>query len=138
MDVEGIIKHAGLTPRVLTRAEASHSKGTPGIEWTTFSNVFGGTRNEWPQCYKVPGYEDFLCTSITAQPFMPLVPGKPGLFLQLPATIETPQSDRGKSTFHVLSTTRPKGTLHYRGKYRKIPLPQIEFTWANLTGKRVR
>jgi hypothetical protein len=140
VDVEGIFERAGLRPLVLTRAEASRAEETPGIKWTTFINVFGRTKNfdfEWPQCSKVHGYENFVCTRITAQPFMPLVPGKPGLLLRIPAVIETPQSDRDKSTFHVLSTTQPGGALHYRGKYTRIPLPQIQFTWTNLR-KRVR
>jgi hypothetical protein len=139
MDVEGIIECAGLTPHVLTRAEASHAKATPDIERTIFNRVFGGNMNsEWPQCPKVPGYEDFLCTGITAQPFMPLVAGKPGLLLRLPAVVETPQSNRDRSTFHVLSATLPNGALHYRGKYRKISLPQIQFIWTKLSEKRVR
>jgi len=131
VDVEGIFERAGLTPLVLTRAEASRAEKTPGIEWTTFTKVFGGTpKSEWPQCSKVPGYEDFVCTSIIPQPFMPLVPGKPGLLLRLPAVYE---NDRDKSTFHVLSTTQPgSDILHYCGKYTKIPLPQIQFTWTNL------
>jgi hypothetical protein len=132
VDVEGIFERAGLTPLVLTRAEASRANKTPGIERTMFIKVFGGKMTEWPRCLKVPGYEDFLCTSIIAQPFMPLSPGKPGLLLRLPAVIETPQSDRDKSISHVLSATQPNGALYYRGKYRKIPLPQIQFIWTNL------
>jgi hypothetical protein len=136
VDVERIFERAGLAPLVLTRAEASRAEETPGIGWTTFIKVFGGTKySEWPQCSKVPGYEDFVCTGIAAQPYMPLVPGKPGLLLRLPAVIETPQSDRDKSTFHVLSGTQPNGTLHYRGKYTRTPLPQIQFTWTNLPYK---
>ena len=141
VDVEGIYERARLTPYVLTRAEASHTKATPGIRRSTFTRVFGGViRSEWSQCANVSGYEDFLCTSITAQPFMPLAAGKPGLLLRLPAVIETPQSNRDKSTFHVLSATQKQtdGILHYRGKYRKIPLPQIQFTWTNLPDSRVR
>lgn len=133
VDVEGIFKRAGLTPLILTRAEASRAKETPSIKWKKFFKLFGATvKCEWPQCSKVPGYKDFLCTSITAQPFMPVVPGKPGLFLRLPAVIETPQSDCDKSTFQVFSATQPWDVLHYRGKYTKIPLPQIQFTLADL------
>jgi hypothetical protein len=132
VDVEGIIKRAGLVPAVLTTAEAARAKETPGIEQSTFIKVFGGTEiSEWAwlQCSKLPGYEVFLCPSIAAQPFMPLVPGKPGLLLRLPDVIEKPQSERA---FHVLSATQPNGALHYRGRYKKVPLPQIQFTWANL------
>jgi hypothetical protein len=134
VDVEGILERAGLTPLVLTRAEASRAEEMPGIERTAFINAFGGTtkNSEWQQCSKAPGYEDFFCASITAQPFMPLVPGKPGLLLRLPVVIEMPQSDRDKCTFHVLSATELNGALHYLGKYTRIPLPQIQFTWANL------
>ncbi|KAI0281225.1 hypothetical protein BGY98DRAFT_959328, partial [Russula aff. rugulosa BPL654] len=100
-----IFERAGLTPLVLTRAEVSCAERTPGIKWTTFVKLFGGALNsEWPQCSKVPGYEDFACTTVSAQPFMPLVPGKPGLLLQLPAVIEAPQSNHDKSTFHIFST----------------------------------
>ena len=133
VDVEGILEGAGLTPLLLTRAEAAHAEETPGIEWTTFVKLFGGTRNsEWPQCSKVPGYENFICTTTIAQPFMPLSPGKPGLFLRLPSIIEVPQSDRDE-TFHVLSATQPGDTMYYLGKYAIIPLPQIQFTWYNLS-----
>lgn len=139
MDVEGIFERAGLTPLVLTRAEVSCAEDTPGIHSPTFRKLFGGSPSgfEWAQCSKVPGYEDFVCTTITAQPFMPLVPGKPGILLRLPAVFEMTQSDRDK-TFHVLSTTQPSGPLHYRGKYTKIPLPQIQFTWTNVKNRRVR
>jgi hypothetical protein len=138
--VEGVFERAGLTPLILTRTEVSLAKKTPDIKWAMFIKLFGGTVTDWPQCPKVPGYEDFLCTSIIAQPFMPLVPGEPGLVLRLPAVIasETPQSDRDKSTFHVLSAARSNGALHYKGKYRKIPLPQIQFTSTNFPHKKVR
>jgi len=132
MDVEKIFARAGLTPLVLTRAEAACAGETPSIEWTTFIKIFGGNVSEWPQCFKVPGYKNFVCTSITSQPFMPIVPGKPGLLLQPPAVIKTPQSTHDKSTFHVLSTTQLAGGLHYLGKYTKVPLPQIQFTWSKL------
>ena len=68
---------------------------------------------------------------------MPLTPGKPGLFLQLPTVIETLQGMHDKSTFHVFSNKQADGRLHYRGKYTKIPLPQIEFKWTKVH-KRVR
>ena len=139
MDMEEIFERAGLTPLVLTKAEASRAKETPGIKWPNFVEVFGGTKHsEWPQCLKVPGYEDFLCTGILAQPFMPLAPGKPGLLLRPPAVIETPQSVHDKSTFHLLSATQPNGAMHYRGKYRKIPLPQIQSISIKRLQKRVR
>ena len=131
MDVEGILEDAGLTPLVLTRAEAARAEETPGIEPITFIKLFGGTLNsEWPQCSKVPGYNNFICTSPVSQPFMPLGPGKPGLLLRVTSIIKTPQSDRDKCAFHLLSKTHPGGTLHYRGKYATIPLPQIQFTWT--------
>lgn len=138
MDVEEISGRAGLTPLVLTRAEAPRAKETPGIERATFMNVFGGNKNsEWPYCSKVPGYEDFLCTTITAQPFMPIVPGKPGLLLGLPSVptvVETLQRNRDKSTFHVFLTLQP-GMLYYRGKYAKIPLSQIQCTLRKFPAK---
>jgi hypothetical protein len=139
MEVQEIFNRTGLrvTPLALTRAEASCANETPGIERKTFVKLFGGIKNsEWPHCSRVPGYEDFCCTTVTAQPFMPLAPGRPGLFLHLPAVIEAPQS---KHEFHVFSNeqTGDSLTLHYRGKYRKIPLPQIEFTWTNLILPRI-
>ena len=136
MELEAIFERAGLTPLVLTKAEVSCAERTPGIKWSTFVKIFGGALNsEWPQCSKVPGYEDFACTTVSAQPFMPLVPGKPGLLLQLPAVIEAPQSNHDKSTFHIFSTMQTGGRLHYRGKYTKIPLPQIQFTWTKVSPK---
>lgn len=55
VNVEGIFERAGLTSLVLTRADAC-AKETPGIEWTTFIEVFGDIVNSgWPQCPKVPG-----------------------------------------------------------------------------------
>ena len=136
VDVERILEDAGLTPLVLTRAEAACAEETPGIELTTFTELFGGTRNsEWPQCSKVPGYENFVCTAPVSQPFMPLGPGKPGILLRVPTIIKTPRSDHDRSTLHVLSKTHSGGTLHYRGKYAIIPLPQIQFTWTNFPPK---
>ena len=130
MDVEGIFERGGIRPLVLTRAEAALAEVTPSIDWTMFLKIFGGSYSEWPQCFKVPGYEDFACTSITAWPFMPIVAGKPGRLLQPPAVIE--QSDYGKITFHVLAMMQLAGELHYWGWYKKVPLPQIQFTWSRL------
>jgi len=131
VDVEGIFERAGLNPLVLTRAEASRADETPGIRWSKFYKEFGTPLNfELPQGSKVPGYEDFVCTGIASQPFMPLDPGKPGLLFRLPVVIETSENDREKSIFHVLSTTQPSGPLYYRGKYTKTIL-KIPFTWTN-------
>ena len=139
LDVESIFERAGLTPLVLTRAEAARAEDTSSIGWTTFVKVFGGALSQGPHFFDVPGYEDFLflCTSITAQPFMPIVPGEPGLLLRLPAVIETPQSNHDK-TFHVLSSTQMAGGLHYRGMYTKIPLPQVQLTWTKFPDRVCR
>ena len=132
VDVKGILDRAGLTPLILTRAEATCADETSGIEWDLFRKVFGTDhhRSEWSQCGKIPGYKNFMCAYVIAQPFMPLKPGEPGLLLQLPAVCET-QGD----TFHVLSETEKCGVLHYRGKYKKISLPHTEFRWTNLPTK---
>ena len=136
VDVEGILEGAGLTPLALTRAEAACAEETPGIKPTTFTKLFGGTLNsEWPRCPKLPSLENFVCTGLVAQPLMPLGPGKPGLLLRLPSSIMTPQNDREDSTFLVFSKTHSGSDLHYRGKYTIIPVPQIQFTWANLPSK---
>lgn len=138
VDVEGILEGADLTPLVLTRAEVACAEGTPGINWAMFIKTFGGNGNlEWPQCSKIAGYENFIRTGSVAQPFMPLSPGRPGLLLRLPSYIKTPQSDHDESTYHVFSATHSTGTLHYRGKYATIPLPQIQLTWTN-TPRKVR
>jgi hypothetical protein len=138
VEVEGIFERTGLraTPLALTSSEASRAKQTPGIKRTTLMKLFGGALDsEWPQFSKVPGY-DFFCTTVTAQPFMPLAPGKPGILLRLPAVIEAPQSaEHDKSTFHVLSNKQTGDRLHYRGKYTKISLPQVEFTWTKVSPK---
>lgn len=129
--VEGILRDAGLVSLELTRAEAIRAEETPRIGWTTFRQTFGGgKKSEWPKCSKKSGYEDFLCAKVTVQPFMPLDIGKPGLVLRLPTVTQSSQND--KSTFHVLTTMPEDGTLHYRGKYARIPLPQLQFKWENL------
>lgn len=134
VDVEGIIERSGFTPLSLTRAEAARVRETPGIGWKDFIKLFGGTQNsEWPQCFKVPGYENFICTTAIAQPFMPLSPGKPGLLIRLPSFIETPQSDRDRPTYHILSASQPGGTMYYLGEYAVIPLPKIQFTWTRVS-----
>ncbi len=132
VDVEGILERASLRPFILPRAEATCVDETPGIGWGLFSRVFGGDHNrpEWPQCDKIEGYENFMCAYVTAQPFMPLNPGEPGLLLKLSAVCETQ-----KSTFHVFVETRKAGILQYRGRYQRIPLPHTEFRWANLPTK---
>ena len=136
VDVEGILESAGLTPLVLTRAEAACAEETLGIKPTTFTKLFGSTRNsDWPQCSKVPSFENFVCTGPVSQPFMPLGPGKPGLLLRFPSSIKTPQSDCDESRFLGFSKTHPGSNLHYRGKYAIIPVPQIQFTWTNLPSK---
>ncbi len=129
VDVEGIIERAGLRPLILPRAEATCADETPGIGWGLFSRVFGGDhhRPEWPQCDKIEGYENFMCAYVTAQPFMPLNPGEPGLIFKLSTVCET------QGTFHVLSER--DGTLQYRGRYKRIIIPDTEFRWANLPTK---
>ena len=131
VDVEGILERASLRPFILPRAEATCADETPGIEWGLFSRVFGGGlhSSEWSQCGKIQGYENFMWAHVTAQPFMPLNPGEPGLILKLPAVCET------QGTFHVLAEAQKIGVLYYRGKYRKIALPHTEFRWANLPTK---
>ena len=131
LHVAEVISDAGLTSFELTMAETIFAHETPGIGWTTFRRTFGGRwRSEWPKCSIESGYEDFLCADIVTQPFMPLDSGKPGLVLRLPAVTESSQNDT--STFHVLTTMPQDGTLYYRGKYVKIPLPHLEFKWENL------
>jgi hypothetical protein len=130
LHVAGILRNAGLTSLELTTAGTICAEETPGIGWDLFRKTFGGDRkSEWPKCSWKSGYEDFLCANVTVQPFMPLDAGKPGLVLRLPSVTESSQND--KSTFHV-TTSMPQGTLYYRGKYAKIPLPQLQFKWENL------
>ena len=131
MDVAGILRRAGLTPLELTRAEATRVEETPGISWSTFCKSFGGhRRSEWPQCSKFPGYSDFLCADVIVQPFAPHAAGKSGLLLSLPTVIETPETE--KYTIHVLSNTPQGDALYYRGKYTRVPIPEIQFHWSDL------
>ncbi|KAN0117986.1 hypothetical protein V8E52_005573 [Russula decolorans] len=131
LHVTGILNNAGLMSLELTRTETICAEETPGIGWLTFCQTFGGRkRSEWPKCSRKSGYEDFLCADVTVQPFVPLDYGKPGLVLQLPAVTESSRND--KSTFHVFTTMPQGGTLYYRGKYAKIPVPQLQFKWENL------
>jgi hypothetical protein len=130
--VAGILRNAGLTSLELTRAETICAEETPGIGWDTFRQTFGsGSLSEWPKCSRKSGYEDFLCTNASIQLFMPIDAGKPGLVLRLPIVAGLSQNE--KSTFHVLTTMTQGRTLHYRGKYAKIPLPQLQFKWENLS-----
>lgn len=132
LDVAEILRNSGLKSlRPLTSAETICAEETPGIGWHLFCETFGGrTRTEWPNCIKKSGYESFLCANAAVQPFMPRDPGKPGLVLRLPAVTGSSQND--KSTFHVLATMAQGSALYYRGKYAKIPLPQLQFKWENL------
>jgi hypothetical protein len=131
LHVAEILRNAGLTSLELTRAGIICVEETPGIGWDLFRKTFGADRrSEWPKCFRKSGYEDFLCANVTVQPFMPLDAGKPGLVLRLPSVNESSQND--KSTFHVLTSMPQTRTLYYRGKYAKIPLPQLQFKWENL------
>jgi hypothetical protein len=131
LHVAGILRNAGLTSLELTRAGTICAEETPGIGWDLFRRTFGADRrSEWPKCSKKSGYGDFLCANVTVQPFMPLDTGKPGLVLRLPSVTESSQND--KWNVHVLTTMPQSGTLYYRGKYAKIPLPQLQFKWENL------
>ena len=137
LDMAEILRNSGVKSlRSLTSAEMICAEEIPGIGWHLFCETFGGSlRSEWPNCQKKPGYESFLCAYAALQPFMPRDPGEPGLVLQLPV-VDGSQND--KSTFHVLTTmSQDDGTLYYRGKYAKIPLPQLQFKWENLP-QRVR
>ena len=124
-----IFTHASVMPFELTRDEIVRADETRGIFWRTFSMKFGSqTRNEWPKCTRVPGYTKFLCADITAQPYVPTSPGKPGLILRLPTTVLTPQDDG--HTFHVFSSC--DGLLHYQGEYTRSHLPHAELDWNDL------
>src|SRR5216684_1508599 len=132
VDVAEIFERSTLSALELTRAEVANAQETPGIERSLFNSVFGGRHNaEWRRCAKIPGYEDFLCAVITAQPFMPLGPGKPGLLLRLPTVFETPQGDQSTS-FNVFSSTLHGGALYYRGNYTKVPIPHVPIEWSRL------
>ena len=125
-----IFTRASVLPFELTRDEIIRAGETPGIPWQTFARRFGGQwRGEWPQCDKISGYKKFLCADITAQPYVPTSPGKPGLVLRLPTTVLTPRDDG--HTFHVFSSR--DGLLHYQGEYVKSHLPPVELDW-NLNG----
>jgi hypothetical protein len=131
VEVAGVLKRTGLVPLELTRAEATRVEETPGIRWATFSKIFGGyLRSEWPQCSKFPGYSDFLCADVIVQPFAPHAAGKPGLLLRPPTVIETPDTE--KHAIHVLSNTPQGDALYYRGKYTRVPVPELYFHWFDL------
>ena len=120
---------AGVVPFELTRDEIIRADGTPGISWQTFFRRFGGQqKGEWPQCDRISGYKKFLCADITAQPYVPTSPGKPGLVLRLPTTSLTPRDDG--HTFHVFSSR--DGLLYYQGEYTRSHLPQVELDWNDL------
>ena len=123
-----VFTRADVTPFELTRDEAVRANETQGISWRTFSSKFGGhCMSEWPQCDRIPGYKRFLCANITAQPYVPTAPGKPGLVLRIPTTVLTPQDDG--HTFHVFSSR--DGLLHYQGEYARSHL-QVEVDWNDL------
>jgi len=125
-----ILTRAGVMPFELTRDEAVRVNETRAIPRRTFSKKFGGCwRSEWPQCNRIPGYKNFLCMDITAQPFVPTAPGKPGLVLRLPTTISTPRD--GGDTFHVFLSRGD--LLHYQGEYAKPHLLQVGLDWNDLS-----
>ena len=133
LDMAEILRNSGVKSlKSLTSAETICAEETPGIGWHLFCKTFGGSmRSEWPNCKKKSGYESFLCANATLQPFMPRDPGEPGLVLRLPSVAGSSQND--KSTFHVLTTmSQDDRALYYRGKYAKVPLPQLQFKWENL------
>ena len=124
-----IFTRADVTPFDLTRDELIRANETPGISWRTFSGKFGGgSRNEWPKCGRIPGYTKFLCADTTAQPYVPMAPGKPGLVLHLPTTMFTPQDDG--HMFQVFSSR--DGLIHYQGEYARSGL-QVEINWDDLS-----
>jgi hypothetical protein len=124
-----IFTRVGVTPFELTRDEIVRANETPGISWQTFSAKFGGHwRTEWPKCGKIPGYTKFLCVDITAQPYMPTAPGKPGVVLRFPTTDLTSRDDG--HTFHVFSFR--DGLLHYQGEYARTHL-QVELNWNDIS-----
>ena len=128
-NVAKIFTRAGVTPFELTRDEKIRANETPGISWRTFFGKFGGNlRSEWPKCGKIPGYTKFLCADITAQPYVPTAPGKPGLVLRLPTTIFAPRDD--DHTFHVFSSR--DGLIHYQGEYVRSGL-QVELDWDDFS-----
>ena len=123
-----IFTRVGVTLFELTRDEVVRANETPGISWQTFSGKFGGQRTEWPKCSRIPGYTKFLCVDITAQPYMPTAPGKPGLVLRLPTTGLTCRDDG--HPFHVFSLH--DDLLHYQGEYVRTHF-QVELNWNDLS-----
>jgi hypothetical protein len=124
-----MLTRAGVSPFELTRDEVARATETRGITFRAFAKNFGGRwRTEWPLCDIVPGYQNFLCVDITAQPFVPTAPGKPGFLLSLP-TMDLPPHEDGH-TFHVFSSHHT--LLHYQGEYTR-PRLRVEFDdWNHL------
>lgn len=127
-----IFTRAGAMPFELTRDEAVRADETLGISWQIFSRIFGGQwRAEWLRCSRIPGYQNILCADITAQPYVPTAPGKPGLVLCLPNTISTPRDDG--HTFHVFSSR--DSLLYYQGEYAMLHQLQVELDWNDLSSE---
>ncbi len=131
-----MFKRAGVMPLELTRDEVVRANETRGISWSTFTTKFqvgGHWRSEWPKCNRVSGYQKFLCVDITAQPFVPTSPGKPGFVLCLPTMgLARTSQDDGHTTFHVFSTRH--ALLHYQGEYTRPRLLRVEFDdWNHLS-----
>lgn len=119
-------------PFELTRDEMIRARETRAIPRHTFSKNFGGTwKSEWPGCTRIPGYKNFLCVDINAQPFAPTAPGKPGLIFRFPTTVPTPLDDG--DTFHLFLVRG--GLLHYQGDYVRPRLRvEVEFNhWNDLS-----
>jgi hypothetical protein len=125
-----IFARVGLEPLSLTRNEAARVRETPGISWTKFYKKIGARcRSEWATCEMIPGYKRFLCADLVAQPYVPVVPGNPGIVIRPPATVWTPQDpDR---MFQVFSRTHDN-LLQYCGEYITVPDVQIELDWFDL------
>jgi len=125
-----ILTRAGLIPFELTRDELVRVNETRAIPRRTFPKIFGGSwRSEWPQCNRIPGYKNFLCVDVNAQPFVQMAPGKPGLVLRLPTTDSAPRD--GGDTFHVFLSRR--NLLLYVGEYAKLHHLRVEFDWNDLS-----
>jgi hypothetical protein len=126
----------GLTPLALTRDEAARARRTPRISWSSFIKIGACKKSEWVICEMIPGsgYKKFLCAGLTAQPYAPMAPGKPGIVIRLPDTVWTARDRDDDRIFQVFSR-KDDDLLLYCGEYATVPDVQIDLDWFDVPHK---
>lgn len=138
--VRDMFKAMGVQPFQLTAGSWRSATASSGIPWKMFFEEIGAASDshlEW-ECItssdKIERKKFFLCMDLMIQPFMPSVPGYPGLIVHPRDALLKFIEEDGKP-FHVLTAAGRNKTLYYQGIYQRSRNPPQDLEWNEMNYK---